>query len=104
MTLEDELGICCGNTTEMREHLHKTLTIFALRGAEQWDRSVSLMDQHLGKDSAMRTVYLHFLDKLDLIEHGTGISGSWLTNHGEKMLARLDKAHGSVELAAEPSQ
>lgn len=95
--INDALGICCGETDIIRKHIHKTLKILAMRtgNEESWSRSVALLTAHFHRDQsveshAMFYVYLHFLDKMDLIEHGCGIAGSWLTKHGEEMLAALD--------------
>lgn len=40
---------------------------------------------------AMAWTYLYFLDENGLLEHGTNISGSWLTDGGEKILDALLK-------------
>lgn len=91
--LEEALGICCGETTDMQKHMHETLRILSLRyGIGGWDESIKLLHAHIGNPySPMGSVYLHFLDKLDLIEHGSGIAGSWLTTHGAEVLKELDK-------------
>lgn len=33
---------------------------------------------------------LHVLNSADLLEHGSGVGGSWLTNYGEEILCAFD--------------
>ena len=120
--VEDKLGICCGATDRMRGHIHKTLAILRYRSdtndtsaasggsakerQDSWNDASVILRDHLGGDtySPMATVYLHYLDRLDLIEHGSGIAGSWLTSEGREVLDELDRLYGPaipplVELA-----
>ena len=99
--LEDALGICCGNTDDMRNHIHKTLQLLHARreanyGPDRdsggWEKGTEALVAHLGDlYSPMATVYLHFLDRLDLIEHGSGITGSWLSTAGDQILEALNR-------------
>lgn len=104
--LEAALGICCGNTTDMQDHIHKTLQLLANRSdantpsradgwdsrADGWDKGTEALKVHLvDLYSPMGTVYLHFLDRLGLIEHGCGIAGSWLSSEGREVLEELNK-------------
>ena len=85
----------------MMNHIHRTLQIMKSRhdtnigkGSDrEWDKHNRALAEHLGGDSysPMATVYLHFLDRLDLIEHGSGIAGSWLTHEGERVLEELNR-------------
>lgn len=99
--LEEAMGVCCGNSTGMMDHIHRTLQIMQTRrdsntgkGSDKaWLEHTKTLADHLGGDtySPMATVYLHFLDRLDLIEHGSGIAGSWLTAQGERVLEELNR-------------
>lgn len=100
--LEEALGICCGDTTAIRDHIHTTLRLLHLRReinsqdrgkGDGWARATEQIAEHLGGNlyGPMEAVYLHYLDRLDLIEHGSGIAGSWLTDLGEQVLEELNK-------------
>lgn len=99
--LEEAMGVCCGNATGMMNHIHRTLQILKNRhdantgkaSDKAWEEHTKALAEHLGGEtySPMATVYLHFLDQLDLIEHGSGIAGSWLTDQGEQVLEELNK-------------
>ena len=41
---------------------------------------------------------MHFLDSEGLTEHGTIVSGSWLTDEGEKLLKELDALSWAEEI------
>ena len=99
--IEGALGICCGNTDAMRDHLHKTLRLLAARSdansgpsktEDGWNKGTKALEAHLGDlYGPMGAVYLHYLDRLDLIEHGCGIAGSWPTKRGRELLEALNK-------------
>lgn len=94
--LEEALGMCCGNVRDTIDHIHMTLAILNDRhqaDTKQWEHHTERLKVHLGGElySPMVTVYLHFLDKLGLIEHGSGITGSWLDSDGEKILEELNR-------------
>ncbi|MGD9726495.1 MAG: hypothetical protein AB7L09_02860 [Nitrospira sp.] len=100
-SIEDAIGACCGNTNDMVEHIYKTLQIMAKRSNDNrtlndkdlWAHNTMELTNHLGGDlyAPMATVYLHYLDRLNLTEHGSGIAGSWLTPDGYKLLEALNK-------------
>lgn len=96
--IETMLGICCGDTDVVQQHLHTTLRLLNTRLTDHsdgipngWDNATDRLEAHLGDLYApMASVYLHYLDRLDLIEHGCGIAGSWLTSKGVTLLKKLD--------------
>lgn len=100
--IENALGVCCGNTDAMQDHIHKTLQLLADRSDASsgsakvkggWEKGTEALKEHLGDlYEPMGTVYLHFLDRLDLIEHGCGIAGSWPTKKGREVLVALNEA------------
>ena len=96
--IEEALGICCGNTDATRDHIRTTLRLLKARSdANQtkepngWENGTEALKTHLGDlYEPMAAVYLHYLDRLDLIEHGSGIAGSWLTKRGVEVLEALE--------------
>ena len=112
-SLEDALGVCCGQTTNTIDHLHKSMQLIARRSAADTTALSAevgkSLAEHLGGDlyAPMASIYLHYLERLDLAEHGAGIAGCWLTQKGKVILAELDKLNpGSTcgkEGCSEPS-
>ena len=71
------LGGCgCGNSYELSELVLKVLELFA---TEHEKREFSVYDD------LKYEIIAHWLDSKDLIEHGTSINGSWLTEKGESI-------------------
>lgn len=48
-------------------------------------------------DSAHYYAVLNWLDRLDLLEHGSGIRCSWPTTRGKDVLAKLNEWHAAGE-------
>ena len=101
--LEDTLKICCGPTSDVLLHMLKTLQILkrrwdAIGGQGKtkddavYEKTYTEMDEHLGLIARPEVgyVYLYLLNSLDLIEHGTGIRGSWPTKAGLDILVKLE--------------
>lgn len=74
----------CGNPEAawqtVREYLHN----FSLRG-DDWDKRTLLLE------TGEQYIVAYLLDHLKLIEHGSSINGSWLTDDGETVLEFLNK-------------
>lgn len=49
------------------------------------------------KDQTLEYLVLYFLDERGLIEHGTSITGSWITPKGETALLMCDAIYGKDE-------
>ncbi len=79
-----ELGICgCGSPDSVYEWL-----LSVLKG----------LDTPPGEDKAQLPVttpqewfIVYMLDKLNLTEHGTSVSWSWLTDYGREMIPMLER-------------
>jgi hypothetical protein len=91
----DDLKVCgCGNPEEVYALVRDLLALapFYQHPAEVAERiGVSAEDYASGGLGAYYMV-LHALDAADLIEHGGGIGGSWLTHKGTRYL-ELMKRH-----------
>lgn len=53
-----------------------------------WAKHTARLDAILG-DGMLGLSYLYTLDSHGLLEHGSSIGGSWLTDEGERVLALL---------------
>ncbi len=97
------LNFCvCGVPEEVLEHLRDVLRILDARSRESraqnprpkyedsaWAKRTEELDKLLG-DGMLYWLTLYWLDSLDLTEHGSTVSGSWLTPEGESVLAMLN--------------
>lgn len=98
--LEDVLGVCCGPTDDVLDHLFQTLKILKYRGDNvthdsEYHRTYEILDKHLGLDSnnpSLGYVYLYYLDQLRLIDHGCSIRGAWLSSKGLEVLEQLKES------------
>lgn len=80
----DDLGFCgCG---QPEEALKLVLTL--LRLAPFYDSRPEI--EALLPDPGVQMIVLYTLDHAELIEHGGGVGGSWLTDKGERFLALLE--------------
>jgi hypothetical protein len=77
------LGGCgCGSSDELAERAVKVLKLFT---TEHMERSWSIYDDPTNE------VIAHWMDSKGLIEHGTGIGGSWLTDKGKEIYEAIKK-------------
>ena len=74
----------CGNPEAAAETLRVLLTLCPL-----YDHQAEL--KALLPNDGVRLLLLYTIDHFDLIEHGTGIGGSWLTEKGKDLLAALER-------------
>ncbi len=89
-------GLCgCGISENAVKLMFDVLTLLDTRPREgNADDHVAALESLLGsEEGGVFWWYLYFLDNLDLIEHGSGIRFSWLTEKGDAVLAYL-KRHG----------
>lgn len=71
------LGGCgCGSSDELGERAIVVLENFA---SDDWENRFSVYDNEADE------VLAHWMHSRDLIEHGSGISGSWLTEKGKNV-------------------
>jgi hypothetical protein len=54
-------------------------------------RYFSTMQRDWNEFTREMEIIAHWFDSLDLIDHGSSIRGSWLTDKGKTVLATLDK-------------
>jgi hypothetical protein len=106
----EELKWCgCGNPDDALTFLRDVLQTMhdwsEANGMGRWNEqnpereAAKVREQELlPLDSPLALSYRYFLDALDLTEHGGSVYGSWLTEHGEAVLAML-RAHGDLEVA-----
>jgi hypothetical protein len=85
----------CGQPETMLTLLHAVLREFAKRHSGpdgEWEQSWRNIETLLhGKETpGLYYTYLNWMDGHELIEHGGGIGGSWLTDKGRAMLVVLD--------------
>ena len=89
------LGFCgCGMPEEALKWLRDCLADIQHRTEVEWKQNPPIYQGriHARMEPLPRGVeYLlwYWMDKLQLIEHGGGVGGSWLTERGEHLLARL---------------
>jgi hypothetical protein len=83
------LGGCgCGSSDEMRALAVEVLTLFATpHEARRW----SVYDRTEAE------VMAHWLDSKGLLEHGSSIAGSWLTDKGMAILALVSPQTDETE-------
>lgn len=105
--LHDDLNVCCGQTDDVLLHMLQVLRVFRARSdtfdkpssdkeaKEAYDKTYAELDALLGLSDPSRVavahVYLYHLDSADMIEHGSGIRGSWITERGRRTLASLEE-------------
>ena len=88
--LYNDLGNCgCGYAEARLELLREALRDCPLYEDERWRKY----------DGALGEWFLCLLTDADLIEHGTSVSGSWITDKGKRLLAVLDSKDGWSSLA-----
>lgn len=90
------LGFCgCGQLDMALRLLRDVLTEIGKRGDDEdvWRQSVATVDVMLAAEThpGLYYSYLYWLDSKGLIEHGSGVGGSWLTEDGSDLLAALDR-------------
>lgn len=83
----DQLGLCgCGLPEESFDLVRDALAIIGGGGEERWKEVEEIIPQR-----AARHMVLSMLDMADLTEHGTVITGCWLTPKGTWYLRQLRK-------------
>lgn len=83
----DQLKLCgCGLPEEAFDLVRDVLAIVGGDGKEPWKQLEALIPQ-----GAARHMVLSMLDSAELIEHGTIITGGWLTDKGKWYLRQLRK-------------
>lgn len=82
-----QLGLCgCGDPEESFDLVRNLLALAPYyQGPEVREEVASLCGNEAAKHIVLST-----LDRADLIEHGGGIDGSWLTDKGEWYLKALN--------------
>lgn len=89
----DQLGICgCGQPEEMQAWLIQLLSDLERVEGKPW---VNIHQDYFGGETAFANSFvvmqavLSWLDAAGLLEHGSNISGSWLTDKGKLFLDGL---------------
>lgn len=78
------LGGCgCGYSDILADEAYNLLKYF---GTPHSERDLQFFH---GDNNLLRECIAHWLDNKELIEHGTSITGAWLTANGEKLLDYL---------------
>lgn len=81
----DDLGMCgCGNPDEAYELIRDLLALTPLYEGSRWQRAEELTGR-----GATSHIILSSLDRSGLLEHGSSLSGAWLTDKGEWCLAAM---------------
>jgi len=100
----NDLGLCgCGEPEQVLRFVHKALELIKKRLESDWCKeSQAEIDQHFcseesEKDNLFRWIAWYFIDRAGLIEHGSNIRNSWLTEKGKTFLQYLD-AHALTQI------
>lgn len=62
----------------------------AANGCDKWAEVTELIKVFLPWDCRLADAYLKVLTSHDLLEHGSGVHGSWLTEKGQEILTLLE--------------
>lgn len=122
MTLEemnewvfDGLGFCgCGDPEGALDLLRSVLAAIQKRSdnndcddhtMDDYRRDSAEIDNLIGMNDrrALAFTYLYWLDELGLTEHGSNITGSWLTDKGRDILVGLNASTASEIMNYEAS-
>lgn len=66
------------------------------RTDDNWIRWDELVARHFGGDEAYGYFVLQYLDRRGLVEHGTSIRSSWLTEKGKECLEAMEWRENNV--------
>lgn len=78
------LGGCgCGSSDHLSDRAWEVLSHF---GEEIKERDFNFI-----YDNELNETLAHWLDSFELIEHGSGIAGSWLTEKGKEVYQSITK-------------
>lgn len=81
--LRGYLGVCgCGYPIDATNELYSILT--KIKDGKQRQCCVK---------TGASMLMLYFLDKTEIIEHGSSVGGAWLTKKGEGLLEALNNIH-----------
>ena len=88
------IGICgCGCPEECERDVRNLLRVYS--ESPMNPRRVELLNEHFGVESVYDSSLLQFmvyvLNHVDLLDHGTGIGGSWITKLGKMCLYVLEQ-------------
>lgn len=90
----ESLACGCGQPERVLEWLHGALQLIAARSAASFDRAsnAALAAHWPTEETPAYWIAWYWLDNAtpQLIEHGHGVAGSWLTPDGVDFLAFLD--------------
>lgn len=98
-----DLGFCgCGDPEAALDLMRSILSAINSRSErnqqndsthEEWMTVSREIEKMIGMEQnpAVAWTYLYFLDGQGLLEHGSNITGSWLTDKGKEILALFNK-------------
>jgi len=75
-------GCGCGDAKDLADKALDVLRYFATPHSQ---RLLSIYD------TPSKEVIAHWMSSLDMIEHGTGIGGGWLTPKGNEILEEIER-------------
>lgn len=86
----DHIPLCgCGDPQAGRELVHRILSLAPLYENERYKEAEGLC----GTDAAFQII-MGLLSHADLLEHGSSLYGSWLTDRGRWLLWAVDQLGG----------
>lgn len=86
----EDFNFCgCGMPDETRDWLADVLRTIDDRPGRE-----AIQEVIMSNPDALKHLVLYFLDAVELTEHGTSVSGCWLTNKGKEALATFKAVHG----------
>lgn len=84
-----KLGWCgCGEPPEILQLVKDVLLAFQI---ENWKDRCDKVNELLGDDTDLGYVLLYSLDHVNLIEHGSNVWNSWLSDYGKEILNCLNR-------------
>lgn len=94
--VDSELSFCgCGDPGAALLSFRGLLRLHPLHANGNWKRLDGLIP-----DKGMKYLMLYWIDGLGLTEHGSLISGAWLTERGGEVLAAIDALGDDEAVAA----
>lgn len=77
----------CGRPEDVLTLLRDALAAYCIA---DWDEKKGAVDALLPMSCPISLNYKYWLDSLGLIEHGSSVYGSWITDHGKAVLKLLE--------------
>lgn len=87
----------CGSPAEVMKFMHNVLQTIYDRRANWTAETTQKIFDLVPRDTQLGMSYMYMLDGFGLLEHGTSIGGSWLSDEGERVLKLFNDYDGLIE-------